>query len=466
MQRLLTIDSTDGYLWADLGRCYIELNEPQKSHSAFQQALFYLSNPKDPSIWYSIGLLYEMVSSFEHAEEAYLSVITMQEYSGSKVKLPDEIAKCYYRLGMIYSTRNDCLSLSELCFRFILSDTEAISLIKTNSHSLTAPFSTIDVLTQLALVLEKENKLPESREISDYLLKLDPDDTDFGRLSGWLFCREYEAMLERQTEDPASLSADLHALAEKAMSLLDRVLELDPSNHQSWYILGRLKCLAKAYPRAYEIYQQALLRNGSVPHVWNSIGILYYRIGQYKDSLDAFIRSIHLSPKESIVWTNLGVLYEQCAGQIGDAIESYTKALEYNPSNTMVRQRWGFLKTKIGVNSPLSMTEMHPFSHLPTIIPGSSLSTPGSAVSVSGSIPMANAFPTSRKNTTAEASQHTVPPTIAHRKPSSHAIPGPPKEKTACTVAATTNQIDVLAAFALSSELLPALTPTNQQPSD
>lgn len=48
-----------------------------KAYTAYQQALHYLPNPKEPKLWYGIGILYDRYGSFEHAEEAFSSVLKM-----------------------------------------------------------------------------------------------------------------------------------------------------------------------------------------------------------------------------------------------------------------------------------------------------------------------------------------------------------------------------------------------------
>jgi general transcriptional corepressor CYC8 len=62
------------------------------------------------------------------------------------------------------------------------------------------------------------------------------------------------------------------------------------------------------YPKAYYSYQQAVTRVGSLPGYWTSIGLLYFAINQYRDSLDALARSVRLNPYISEHWYNLGVL--------------------------------------------------------------------------------------------------------------------------------------------------------------
>ena len=69
----------------------------QKAYAAYQQALYFLHNPKvrrsppvpatlltsvrqeDPKLWYGIGILYDRYGSLDHAEEAFASVLQMDK---------------------------------------------------------------------------------------------------------------------------------------------------------------------------------------------------------------------------------------------------------------------------------------------------------------------------------------------------------------------------------------------------
>jgi glucose repression mediator protein len=84
--------------------------------------------------------------------------------------------------------------------------------------------------------------------------------------------------------------------------------DLDQTDAQSWYLLGRCYMSQQKYPKAYEAYQQAVYRDGRNPTFWCSIGVLYYQINQYRDALDAYSRAIRLNPNISEVWYDLGTL--------------------------------------------------------------------------------------------------------------------------------------------------------------
>ena len=129
--------------------------------------------------------------------------------------------------------------------------------------------------------------------------------------------------------------------------------QLDGSDAQSWYLLGRAFMAGQRYNKAYEAYQQAVYRDGRNPTFWCSIGVLYFQINQYRVALDAYSRAIRLNSYISEVWYNLGSLYESCNNQITDAIDAYTRAADLDPTNATIKQRLSMLQNAGGSNQNL-----------------------------------------------------------------------------------------------------------------
>jgi len=77
LQQILRIEQHNGEIWSALGHCYLMMEDLQQAFSAYQNALNNLNNPKDPTLWYGIGILYDRYGSFEHAEEAFNAVLKM-----------------------------------------------------------------------------------------------------------------------------------------------------------------------------------------------------------------------------------------------------------------------------------------------------------------------------------------------------------------------------------------------------
>jgi tetratricopeptide (TPR) repeat protein len=95
LRTILKVDPANGDVWGSLGHCYLMMDDLQQAYSAYQQALYHLSDPKEPKLWYGIGILYDRYGSLEHAEEAFSQVMRMEP----NFEKANEI---YFRLGIIY----------------------------------------------------------------------------------------------------------------------------------------------------------------------------------------------------------------------------------------------------------------------------------------------------------------------------------------------------------------------------
>ena len=96
---------------------------------------------------------------------------------------------------------------------------------------------------------------------------------------------------------------------------------INPSDAQSWYLLGCAYMADQKYNKAYEAYQQAVYHDGRNPTFWCSIGVLYFQINQCRDTLDAYSGVIGINPYTSEVRFDLGSLYESRNNQISSMRE-------------------------------------------------------------------------------------------------------------------------------------------------
>ena len=87
------------------------MDELQQAYSAYQSALYNLRDPKvslpqqiaphlltfpkEPKLWYGIGILYDRYGSLDHAEEAFSQVMRMEPHF-------EKANEIYFRLGIIY----------------------------------------------------------------------------------------------------------------------------------------------------------------------------------------------------------------------------------------------------------------------------------------------------------------------------------------------------------------------------
>lgn len=220
------------------------------------------------------------------------------------------------------------------CFKYIVNDPPR-------------PLSEEDIWFQIGHVYEQQKEVSDCRTLMDggqwltrnvqydsaksaymRVLDRDPNHAKVLQQLGWL-----------HHQQSTSFSSQ-----EQAIEYLEKSVNSDQTDAQSWYLLGRCYMSQQKYPKAYEAYQQAVYRDGRNPTFWCSIGVLYYQINQYRDALDAYSRAIRLNPNISEVWYDLGTLYESCNNQTNDALDAYSRAAELDPSNVHIKARLALLK--------------------------------------------------------------------------------------------------------------------------
>ena len=153
-QRVLDIDNENGEVWGAMGHCYLMMDELEKAYAAYHQALYHLPNPKEPKLWYGIGILYDRYGSLEHAEETFSSVVRMN---------PDyeKANEIYFRLGIIYKQQGKYETSLE-CFRLILGNPPK-------------PLTEMDIWFQIGHVHEQQHAYDLAREAYERVLSENTD---------------------------------------------------------------------------------------------------------------------------------------------------------------------------------------------------------------------------------------------------------------------------------------------------
>lgn len=327
LQAILKLDNTNGEAWGSLGHCYLMMDDLQQAYTAYQSALLNLRNPKEPRLWYGIGILYDRYGSLDHAEEAFSQVMQMQPDF-------DKSHEIYFRLGIIYKQQQKYPRSLE-CFKYIV-------------NSPPTPLTEEDIWFQIGHVHEQQKDFDSAKAAYLRVLDRDPKHAKVLQQLGWL-----------HHQQSSSFSSQ-----ERAIDYLEKSVDADNTDAQSWYLLGRCYMSQQKYPKAYEAYQQAVYRDGRNPTFWCSIGVLYYQINQYRDALDAYSRAIRLNPFISEVWYDLGTLYESCNNQISDALDAYQRAAELDPNNPHIKARLQLLRNGQANGAPPGQapmpTDVHP----------------------------------------------------------------------------------------------------------
>ncbi|EUC45948.1 hypothetical protein COCMIDRAFT_25927 [Bipolaris oryzae ATCC 44560] len=171
----------------------------------------------------------------------------------------------------------------------------------------------------------------------------------------------YQKLGDDASDFQANLYLGWHALSkgriDESIHRLERTTATDPKDWIPYYLLARAFLAKDRFVEAYNALQLCANYYYMVPDVWITIGVLYFKLNQYRDSLDAIARSIRLNGYTWESWYNLGVLYDNARNQSGDALDAMQRALDLNPALSNVHIRMEELKSGVRGDKLTEMVE-------------------------------------------------------------------------------------------------------------
>ncbi|XP_067669128.1 lysine-specific demethylase 6A-like isoform X2 [Haliotis asinina] len=209
----------------------------------------------------------------------------------------------HIRLGLMFKVINN-YDAGLKHFRLALTDSNECSLEK------------VEIRLHIAHLLEVQGKVNQAKESYEQFAQLEDIKSTVKatalRQLGWLYHTQ-EQFGDKQTRET------------RAIHYLQKSNELDPSNGQTWYLLGRCYSSIGKVHDAFVSYRQSIDKSEANADTWCSIGVLYQQQNQPMDALQAYICAVQLDKSHSAAWTDLGILYEAC-NQPNDSLTCYLNA--------------------------------------------------------------------------------------------------------------------------------------------
>lgn len=287
-----------GYL-CKLGHFHLLLEDYHKALSAYNK--YYTLHPdhwKNSAFLYGVGIVYYHFSAFPWATKFFQQLL----YNDPGFRKASEV-NC--RLGLIFKI-NGSHQAAVKHFKLALSDQRSSSISK------------CEIKFHLGHLHEIEHHYAEAKSEYEDILKLPaaqlttPVQANTLRQLGWLY-HTVEGL------------GDLQVRSQKALDLLQRSIEIDPNNGQTWYLLGRYHSSMGKVHDAFVSYRQSIDKSEANADTWCSIGVLYQEQNQPMDALQAYICAVQLDRAHEAAWRDLAILYEACQ-QPKDALVCYVNA--------------------------------------------------------------------------------------------------------------------------------------------
>lgn len=119
---------------------------------------------------------------------------------------------------------------------------------------------------------------------------------------------------------------------EVAAAVLQKALEKDPNNSQTWNILGRVFLGLDRKMDAMHAFKKALKLDTKDASTWNNLGNSLREMGKPQDALYAYKQASRLEPNNPYPWINTAHAHMD-SGQPDKAIRSYKKTIRLDPKN-------------------------------------------------------------------------------------------------------------------------------------
>jgi len=281
-------------------------------------------HPEDPEPLYALGLLAEEAKAYDQAVEHFMAVLK----SGQRV------LEVYFELGKVEEARGDYAKAREWYERVHAGDRY------------------LDAQTRVGAMLARQGDLAGMAAHFDKLRQDNPDNAVILFLAQGNVLRQekrYQEAFDLLTEALQQYPNDHELLYARALiaervdrlDLLEQdlkfLIEADPDHGHALNALGyTLADRTDRYQEAYEYLQRAIILLPEDAAVLDSMGWIYYRLGQYEQSLD-YLRRAYEREADAEIAAHLSELL-WVTGRREEALETWRRALAKDPDSEHLRR--------------------------------------------------------------------------------------------------------------------------------
>jgi tetratricopeptide (TPR) repeat protein len=186
-----------------------------------------------------------------------------------------------------------------------------------------------EVRAEIASFHLRRNRRTEAEEAALAALKLDQDNLAAHRVLGLLYAANVDAMT------PRTPSAQFEAALRQAIGHLERVTQDPTAGIEIYFSLGRLYLRNGEAGKAVDALNKVLSQNPGSVQGRLSLSQAYAANDDLKSAIETLDVIVDDEPRVASTLAQ----YQEQAGQLKEAVESYTRALAVEPTNRALKFR-------------------------------------------------------------------------------------------------------------------------------
>jgi tetratricopeptide (TPR) repeat protein len=184
-----------------------------------------------------------------------------------------------------------------------------------------------EIFEELTELYAATNRFRDAITLAEDTLKKNPDNVDARRMLGRIYLKMIQTSDNKINEE----------YLKKAIEQLQKVVEKEPGDADSWVTLGRLYVVSNNSPEAEKAFNKAVTAEPDNGDALTGLAQLYSSLGDNQRAVEKLKQAAEKSPNPETLIA-LGQTYEQLHDYKG-AAEAFRKALEMNPDNVRLQRK-------------------------------------------------------------------------------------------------------------------------------
>lgn len=152
-----------------------------------------------------------------------------------------------------------------------------------------------------------------------------------GFVGGVLFS-VYRASTTGITNDSAASSIPITKGQQEMLDALNERVKANPKDLEAWTQLGHLYFDLGQSKDAIQAYERSLALDNSRPDIWTDLGVMYRRSGNPRKAVEMFDKALALAPDHKVTLYNKGIVLMHDLNDIEGALAAWEKLLKIDPA--------------------------------------------------------------------------------------------------------------------------------------